>query len=95
MEKQKYQIYIRNDWPLPFVQPWAFGPTNLAKPPFKWRLVLIANLGDKYAWGYYADDVIKIGHNIDNHLANPKNLAEFKKQARLAEYENRNFANKI
>lgn len=83
MKKEpKYQIYIRNDWPLPFVEAWAWGPTNVAKPPFKWEFILVANLGKKYAWCYHAEDLLKLGQNIDWHLSVPKNLEVFKNKAR-------------
>lgn len=95
MKEPEYQVYIRNDWPLPFVEPWAWGPTNLAKPPFRWRFILVANLGDKYAWCYYVKDVRRLGHDIDRHLTNPKNLAQFKQQAQKAQRENRELAAKI
>jgi phosphohistidine swiveling domain-containing protein len=95
MKEPQYQVYIRNDWPLPFVEPWAFGPTNVAKPPFRWQMILVANLGDKYAWCYYKDDVLKIGRDIDRHLAKLKNLAKFKQHAKQAETENRKFETKV
>jgi phosphoenolpyruvate synthase/pyruvate phosphate dikinase len=95
MKEPSYQVYIRNDWPLPFVQPWAWGPTNVSKPPFQWDYILVANLGDKYAWCYREESVIKLGHSIDKHLSNPKNLQKFSKEAKLVELENRTFAEKI
>ncbi len=95
MAESKYQVYIRNNWPLPFVQPWAFGPTNLAKPPFRWKVILVANLGYKYAWAYEAKDLFKTGHEIDSFLMNLKNLKQFEHQAKQIEIENRKFAQNI
>jgi phosphohistidine swiveling domain-containing protein len=92
---QQYQVYIRNDWPLPFVEPWAVGPTQVAKPPFRWKMILVTNLGDKYAWCYFAKDVIKIGHEIDKFLSSPKNLKNFKAKAEVSEKECKILAGKI
>ncbi len=90
-----FQIYIRNDWPLPFVEPWAIGPTNVAKPPFKWKFILVVNLGTKYAWIYDAKDVIKIGHEVNKYLAKPSNLKKFQTLAKQSERQNRKIASLI
>ncbi len=91
----KYQVYIRNDWPLPFIQPWAEGPTHIAKPPFQWKSIIVANLGDKYAWCYYLKDIIKIGHEADFFLTKRNNLKNFIKQAKQAEKLNRKISSQI
>lgn len=91
----QYQSYIRNNWPLPFVEPWAWGPTNVAKPPFQWKFILTTHFGDKSGWHYHAKELLKLGHAIDRHLANPRNLKKFVGEAVRVKQENLLFAKRI
>ncbi len=95
MREPQYQNYIRNNWPLPFVEPWLWGPTNVAKPPFRWKFILTTHCGDKSGWHYHAKELLKLGYRIDRYLARPKVLEAFTQRALRVKGENLFFAGKI
>jgi len=95
MKKKVYQSYIRNLWPLPFVEPWLYGPTKLAKKPFKFTFILCTRLGSESGWHYYADELAKLGRDIDAYLAIPEHLDKFKVEAERARSENYLFAQEM
>jgi phosphohistidine swiveling domain-containing protein len=95
MNEKRYQSYVRVHWPLPFVQPWLYGPAKLAKKPFKYDFILCTHLGNKSGWHYYVDDFINMGHVLDNYLAIPKNLEQLRVQAEKVRKENYDFSKNI
>ncbi len=95
MKQKAYQSYIRNHWPLPFCEPWLYGPTKLARKPFKYNFILCTRLNDKSGWHYFSEDLFKLGHIIDKYLAQPKHLSKFVAEARTAREENYRFSKRI